>query len=64
MRVGDIVNTTYIQQILGTMKLYYKAGKGKQYVFVFLGTENKDGSDPVDLEKTMGRLGWGKKEQK
>lgn len=64
MKIGDIVTTTYIQQIIGDAKFAYKAESGKQFVFVFLGAENKDGSNPMDIDKVLGALGWKKKEQK
>lgn len=36
----------------------YKAQKGKVAVFMLLGDENKDGSEPLDCVKRMHELGW------
>jgi len=36
----------------------FKAKKGRVAVFLLLGEENKDGSDPLDLEARINKFGW------
>ena len=42
----------------GELSLTYRKPKGKNYVFLLLGVENDNGTDPLDCEKRMNELGW------
>lgn len=48
-------------KISGEVALTYKKPKGKRYVFLLLGTENEDGSEPLDCFAVMDKLGWKQK---
>lgn len=58
MKRGDLCPMTSCSIRLGTTILGYKAPKGKQFVFLLLGMENKDGTEPLDPEKTLSEMGW------
>ena len=59
MKPGDIVIASHIQQILSRdTRLDYSAGKKDNFVFIFLGSEPKDGSNNLDPTKRLNELGW------
>lgn len=47
-----------IQSQDGSMAVGYKPNKGHRLVFLFLGTEPKDGSKPMDAEQFLISAGW------
>lgn len=66
---GDVIRLTSLRnnfagpmnekgKQVGLLSVSYSAPKGKVFVAVLLGIENKDGTSPLDLEAAMGRLGW------
>ena len=68
LSVGQIIRLTnftnyFVPQTVegrkvGLLSAGYKAGKGKVFVAVLLGVEDKDGSNPVDPEALMQAMGW------
>lgn len=70
MKPGDMIIASHIQQIISnkawTMdtKLDYSSGKKEYFVFIFLGSEPKDGSDNLDPIKRLNELGWNLNEEK
>jgi hypothetical protein len=62
MNHGDIVRMssfTHVPAEGPLTALTMKVGDRKKVaVFILLGEENKDGSDPLDLEKRLNDLGW------
>lgn len=60
MRPGDIITTTYIRATFNNGKAWagYKASKDENFVFIFLGTEKRDGSNQMDILQTMRNMGW------
>lgn len=42
----------------GEMTLSYKKPKNQRYVFMLLGVENDDGTEPLDCEKRLNEMGW------
>jgi hypothetical protein len=46
----------------GELMVSYKKPKGKRYVFMLLGLENDDGTEPLDCEKRLHDMGWQKRE--
>ena len=70
---GDVVRLTSLKnnfvcpkgkggKEVGLLSASFTAPKGKVFVAVLLGVESKDGSNPIDLDAAMGRLGWVRKE--
>jgi hypothetical protein len=59
MEPGDVIATTYVQA-LGRPKgwIGYKADKGHEMVFLYLGTQRRDGSNDIDVVKRIQQLGW------
>lgn len=59
---GDIVRMvsfTHVPSEGPLTSLTMKVGdKNKVAVFVLLGEENKDGTEPLDLENRLNELGW------
>ena len=65
IKPGDIVIASHIQQILSRdTRVEYSAGKKDNLVFIFLGSEPKDGSDNLDPIRRLNELGWELNEQK
>lgn len=63
LRVGMVapmksMNIIFGDKTNGEMTLSYKKPKGKRYVFMLLGTENDDGTEPLDCKKRLNELGW------
>jgi hypothetical protein len=59
IRHGDIIRMTYFTHVEPTARIGIKVEDRKKVaVFMLLGEENKDGSDPLDLEKRLNELGW------
>lgn len=61
---GQIVRLTSLTDVQpgGALKVTHRvADRKKVAVLMLLGYEPKDGSEPLDLEKVMGSLGWIKK---
>jgi hypothetical protein len=56
---GDIVRMTNFTHVTPNARITIGVGnKKKVAVFMLLGEENKDGSDPLNLEKRLNDLGW------
>jgi hypothetical protein len=56
---GDIVRMRSFTHVEPTMSVGIKvADRKKVAVFMLLGEENKDGSNPLDLERRLNELGW------
>lgn len=56
---GDVVRLSRWEHVEPTMRISYKVHQRSMVaVFVQLGYENKDGTEPLDLEAAMRRLGW------
>lgn len=59
MRNGDVFRMTSFTHVGPYMRVGMKVGdRTKVGVFMFLGEENKDGTDPLDCIKRMNELGW------
>lgn len=59
---GDIIRVTSFTHVPSEgplISLTMKVGDKKMVaVFMLLGEENKDGTEPLDLEKRLNDLGW------
>ena len=55
---GDVVRMSSFTHVNPDSQFTFKAKKGRVAVFLLLGEENKDGSDPLDLESRMREFGW------
>jgi hypothetical protein len=56
---GDIIRMTSFTHVEPHMSVGIKVGDRKKVaVFMLLGEENKDGTEPLDLEKRLNELGW------
>lgn len=56
---GDIVRMTSFTHVEPHTRWGIKVvDRKKVAVFMLLGEENKDGTDPLDLEKRLNELGW------
>ena len=42
----------------GEIMMSYRKPKGQRYVFMILGVENDDGTDPLDCAAVLGQMGW------
>lgn len=60
MNVGSVVYMTTCEVVSpeGDFRVRFNGGKGKRMMFLALGIDNKDGSDPLDPRKVMDELGW------
>ena len=59
IRFGDVVRLKSWTHINPDSSFTFKVpDKKKVAVFLLLGNENKDGSEPLDLEKQLNKLGW------
>ncbi len=58
MKPGDVVYTTHIRASFPGMTFDYSAGKKDRFVFIFLGSEPRDGSKPIDPLERLNELGW------
>jgi hypothetical protein len=60
--VGDVVRmasfSSHVVTEFGDVTFSYKQRKKMVAVFLYLGIENKDGSEPLDLRLRMKQLGW------
>lgn len=58
MKVGSVVPMTSckLKEAGNKNERVFKAAKGHNFVFVFLGTETPD--EPLDIMAVMKRLGW------
>lgn len=66
---GDVIRLTNFRthfpgkgKEVGLLSVGYKAPKNTVFVAVLMGVEPKDGSLDLDLDATMNRLGWFRKE--
>lgn len=58
-RNGDVIRMTSFTHVEPHCRWGIKVGdKTKVAVFMLLGEENKDGTEPLDLEKRLNDLGW------
>ena len=65
MKPGDVIIANYIRQIIPIgAELDFSARKEDNFVFIFLGSEPKDGSDNLDPIERLKELGWELNEQK
>ena len=62
MRPGDVVRLTHFVHYEPSLQSTWKAPKGKVFLAVLIGVENKDGSEPANPLDLMGDLGWEPKE--
>lgn len=62
MKPGDLILTSHIRNYFWPEKGWagYKAEKDEAFVFIFLGTEPRDSSRPLDPIKKLNELGWKK----
>jgi len=58
MKPGDIISTTHVTVVFPKTTLHYSSGKKDYFVFICLGTEPRDGSNPLDPIKRLNELGW------
>jgi hypothetical protein len=60
MQVGDVIRARRWNHCEPSIELSYSVGRGNKNVavFLYLGTEPRDGSNPLDLEGRMKELGW------
>ena len=58
MKPGDVIRLTHFVHHNPNMQMTYKAPKGKVFLAVLIGVENKDGSDPADPLDLLKLLGW------
>lgn len=58
MKPGDVIRTTYFQHHDSRMITSWKAEKGKVFVLILLGTEDKDGPEILDPLDALRDLGW------
>ncbi len=59
MKPGAVIIASHIEQIISRdTRFEYSAGKKDNLVFIFLGTEPKDGSNNLDPIKSLNDLGW------
>lgn len=58
-RPGDLVRMVSFAHVEPNVTWSFRVpGKKKVAVFMLLGEENKDGSEPLDGEKILNQLGW------
>ena len=62
MKPGDMIYTTNIQSMFpgNNSIFYYKADREKHFVFILVGQEPRDGSDPLDVIEKFREWGWEK----
>jgi len=58
MKPGDVVRLTHFVHHEPTLQTTWKAPKGKVFLAVLIGVENKDGSEPADPVERLKLLGW------
>ena len=58
LKVGKCVTTRNIRHYWNKNWLEFKAEKGKNMVFLYLGQEPVDGSNPIEPDKVMESMGW------
>lgn len=60
MRPGDVILTSHIRNYFWPEKGWvgYKADKDEAFVFIFLGTEPRDGSEPLNPFEALEQMGW------
>ena len=59
LSIGDVINTRNIRAVHPTGWSEYKAPKGAQFVFLFLGAEEiADGGKKLDPNEMLRALGW------
>ena len=65
MEAGSVIRFTNVEHRPDPgLRLGYKAGRKEQYVAVLRGLEPRDGSDDLDVEAVLNRLGWKRDEEK
>lgn len=56
---GDIIRMGSFVHVEPNARLTFKPkDKSTVAVFMYLGSENKDGAKPLDIEKRLNELGW------
>lgn len=56
---GDVLMMTSFTHVGPDVRWTLKVNDRKKVaVFMLLGEENKDGTEPLDLEKRLNELGW------
>jgi hypothetical protein len=55
---GDVLRMSRFMHVEPEAEFTLKAKKGRVAVFLLLGEEAKDGSDPLDLEARLNEFGW------
>lgn len=59
MRIGDVITTTNIRHEFTGGSLGFRAPKGRRFVLVLLGDEDKaDEGEKLDCEAVFKSLGW------
>jgi hypothetical protein len=68
MKIGDLAPMTSCTVVYGdksqSMRLSFKAPKGRRMVFMLLGDEAADGSDPIDGKAVLEAMGWEIRDEK
>jgi hypothetical protein len=55
---GSVVTPTNFTHHTPNLQLSFKAPKGKKFVMLLLGVQDKDDQQPLDVIDVMKRLGW------
>ena len=63
MKPGDVVRLTHFVHHEPSLQTTWKAPKGKVFLAVLIGVENKDGSEPANPLDLMKELGWQEEKQ-
>ena len=58
MKPGSVVTMSYCSVRSGSSTYTYKARKDEYLTFIFIGSEPKDGSSPIDVDKFLTDMGW------
>jgi len=58
LQVGGCVSVRNIRHYSGKNWFEFKAEEDKKMVFLYLGQEPKDGSNPLNPDEALGKLGW------
>jgi len=67
VKVGDVIRMSSFTHVEGDgeLRVTFKAPSKKHVaVFLLLGNENMNGTEPLDIEKRMNEFGWFFKEAK
>ena len=60
LRIGDVVRARKWNHCADFAEFNFSVGKGSKDValFIYVGSEPRDGSTPLDVEERMRQLGW------